>query len=131
VAVLIAPGPLYVLGLALATAASMLAIWAEVLPRRVILRATMVERRRSVGNGGLRRPGFGETKNFWLVDGIERDDSTAVERSGRVAEEGRLKVWSVLACLRVMVIVSSNVASAIAFGSSSVLSGLLSYAKRT
>lgn len=39
---------------------------------------------------------------------MERDDSTAVESSGRVAVEGKVKVCVVVACLRVMVRVSSG-----------------------
>jgi len=46
----------------------------------------------SVGNGGLRRPGFGEMMSFWLLVGMDKDDSTNVDRSAMDDVVGRVKV---------------------------------------
>lgn len=84
--------------------------WAEVLPRRVILRVAMEEMGMSAGKGGLRRPGLGEMRSFWLGVGMERVEEIEVDRSAMDDVGGRLKVWVVLPCLIVRSIV--EVASA-------------------
>lgn len=44
------------------------------------------------GKGGFRRPCFG-MRNFWCEGGMEREVVMWVERSDRVAVEGKVRWW--------------------------------------
>lgn len=73
---------------------------AGLLPMSVILRAVAARCASwmlalglfGVVKGGLRRPGLGVMRYFWEVSGIERWAVMCVERSERVAVEGKVRV---------------------------------------
>ncbi len=76
--------------------------------RRTIFLNWRVVRWRNGEKGGLRMPSFGVIMNFWFSGGMERLVWMVVERSVRVDDGVKAKVWGVPWWVMVMLMEASS-----------------------